>query len=174
MADACQTAGWREWAVSGPPGGGSGRTGIGSAPAGVGPCACVLQGAPDGEARRACGLAARYVYRGVGHGEGPSGSPCHLASGLSSPVGKVAMACACAMADLWVLRLPLAAPYQGALSHLGAISVASVLCYIRSSTAVVRSWTEGKSRPFGSKPTPSVTGAGSASSPCKDGGEGHT
>jgi len=68
----------------------------------------------------------------------------------------------------------LASAYQGALSHLGAIRVASVLWYIRSSTVVVRSWTEGSSSPLGSDPTPWVTGAGGASLPCEDGGQGHT
>jgi len=68
----------------------------------------------------------------------------------------------------------LASAYQGALSHLGAISVASVLWYIRSSTVVVRSWTEGNSSPLGSDPTPWVTGAGGASLPCKVGGQGRT
>jgi len=73
---------------------------------GWGPCACVPQGAQPGAARRASGLATRYIYRGVGHGKGPSGSPCRPASGLSSPAGQVAVACACALVDLWVLRLP--------------------------------------------------------------------
>jgi len=68
----------------------------------------------------------------------------------------------------------LASAYQGALSHLGAISVASVLWYIRSSTVVVRSWTEGRSSPLDSDLTPSVTGVGGASLSCKDGGQGHT
>jgi len=64
--------------------------------------------------------------------------------------------------------------YQGALSHLGAKSVAFVLWYIRSPTVVVRSWTEGKSSPLGSDAPPWGAGAGGASLPCKDGGQGHT
>jgi len=68
----------------------------------------------------------------------------------------------------------LASAYQGVLSHLGAISVASVLWYIRSSTVVVRSWTKGRSSPLGSDPTTWVTGVGGASFTCKDGGQGHT
>jgi len=73
---------------------------------GWGPCAYVSRRAQPEAARRASGLATLYIYRGVGHGKGLSGSPCHPASGLSSPVGQVAMACACALVDLWVLRLP--------------------------------------------------------------------
>jgi len=48
---------------------------------GWGPCACVPEGAQAGAARWAFVLATRYIHRGVGHGEGPSGSPCHSASG---------------------------------------------------------------------------------------------
>jgi len=100
-------AGGRGRAASGHPPGGGGRAGVRSAPTGVGgPCARVLLGAQPGAAWRASGLAPRYIYRGVGHGEGPSGSPCHQASGLSSPVGQVVVACACALVDLWVVRLP--------------------------------------------------------------------
>jgi len=45
---------------------------------GWGPCVCVPQGEQAGATRRASGLATRYIYRGVGHGEGPSGSPLPL------------------------------------------------------------------------------------------------
>jgi len=57
----------------------------------------------------------------------------------------------------------LVSPYQGALSHLGTRSVASVLWYIRSWIVVVMSWTEGTSSPCGLDPAPWVTGAGGAS-----------
>jgi len=70
-----------------------------------GHCACVPQGAKTGDARRASALATRCIYRGVGHGEGPFGSQSHPESGLSSPGGQVAVACACTLVDLWVLRL---------------------------------------------------------------------
>jgi len=45
-----------------------------------------------GATRRASGISTWYIYRGGGHGEGPSGSPCHSAAGLSSPGGQVAVA----------------------------------------------------------------------------------
>ena len=69
-------------------------------------CLRVARGAGGGATRRASGLAASYIYRGGGHGEGSSGSPCHWASGLSSPPGQVAVACACALVGLWVLLSP--------------------------------------------------------------------
>jgi len=99
-------AGRRGWAVSGHTPGGSGCAGIRSAPTGVGgPCARVPQAAQLGAAWRVFGLAPWYMYRGAGHGEVLFGSPCHQASGLSSPVGQVAVARACALVDVWVLRL---------------------------------------------------------------------
>jgi len=84
---------------------------------GWGPCSCVPQGAQAGATRRASGLATRYIYRGVGHDESPSGSPFHSASGLSSPVGQVAVASACALVDLWVLRLPFPVRCEARLSR---------------------------------------------------------
>jgi len=49
-------------------------------------------------------LPLSVPYWGLGDGEGLSGSRGHQASGLGSPVGQVAVACACALVDLWVLR----------------------------------------------------------------------
>jgi len=69
-------------------------------------CACVPGGAGGGPTRRASGLAARHIYMAGGHGEGSSGSPCHSASGLGSTVGQAAVACAFALVDFWVPRLP--------------------------------------------------------------------
>jgi len=86
---------------------GSARAGVRSAPTGVGGhCAHVLQGAQPGAVWWASGLAPLCINRGVGLGERPSGTPYHQASGLRSPVGQVAVACACEIVDLWVLRLP--------------------------------------------------------------------
>jgi len=68
--------------------------------------ACVPQRTLAKETRRASGLSTRYIYQGDGHGEGTSCSPCRSASGFSSPVGQVAVACACAIVDLWVICLP--------------------------------------------------------------------
>jgi len=130
-----------EWPMrAGGPGGGSGQPpGTQGAAAAVqasdrplqgwGPCACVPQGAQVGAGRRASGLATRYIYRWVGHGEGPSGSPCHAASGLSSPVGPVVVACACALVDLWVLRLTCPVRHEARLSRpfprrLGVVALA--------------------------------------------------
>jgi len=102
-------AGGRGWAVSRHSPGGSGGPCIRSAPTGVGgPCARVLQGAQPEADCRVFGLAPLYMYRGVRHGDGLFGSPCRQASGLSSPVGQVAVACACALVDLrvFVCRAP--------------------------------------------------------------------
>jgi len=94
-------------ADSGRPPGCAGRAGIRTAPTGVAcPCARVPQGSRPGAAWRAFGLAPWCIYRELGDGEGLSGSRCHQASGLSSPVGQVAVACACALVDPWVLRPP--------------------------------------------------------------------
>jgi len=94
-------------AASGHPPGGAGRAGIRSAPTGMGGAyARVPQVVQPGVAWRAFGLAPWYIYQGLGDGEGLSGSLCHQASGLSSPVEQVAVACACALVDHWVLRSP--------------------------------------------------------------------
>jgi len=87
MADACRRARGLERGASGHPRGGSSRAGIRSAPAGVGALCLRGAGGTDGGGTAGLWLATRYIYRGVAHGEGPSGSPCHTASGLSSPVG---------------------------------------------------------------------------------------
>jgi len=104
MADACRRARGRDRAASGHLRGGSGRSGIRLAPTGVGAlCLRAVGGTAGGST---AGLWARHaIYRRIGHGEGLSGSPFHPAPGLSSPVGQVAVACACALVDLWVLRL---------------------------------------------------------------------
>ena len=117
MADACWRAGGLERAASGHPRGGSGRAGIRSAPAGVGVLCLRGAGGTDGGGTAGLWLATRYIHRGVAHGEGPSGSPCHPASGLSSPVGKVAVACACALVNLCVLRLPCPVRREARLSR---------------------------------------------------------
>ena len=80
-------------------------------------CACLPHGAQAGATRRASGFAARYIYRSRGHGRGPSCSPCHSASGVSSPVGHVAVACACALVLLWILCLPCPARREERLSR---------------------------------------------------------
>ena len=87
MTDACRRARGLQRAASGHPRGGSGRAGIRSAPAGVGVLCLRGAGGTDGGGTEGLWLATRYIYRGVAHGEGPSGSPCHPASGLSSSVG---------------------------------------------------------------------------------------
>jgi len=84
---------------------------------GWGPWACVPQGAQTGAERQPSGLVTRCTYRGVGNGQGPSGSPCHPASGLSSPVGQITVACACALVDLWDLRLPCLVRCEARLSR---------------------------------------------------------
>jgi len=84
---------------------------------GWGPRAWVPQGAQAGATLRASGLATRYIYRGAGHGEGLSGSPGQSASWVSSPVGQVALACACALGYPWVLRLPCPVRREARLSR---------------------------------------------------------
>jgi len=79
-------------------------------------CSACLRG-QGGVTRRATRFAARNINRGGGHGEGLSGFLCQTASGLSTPVGKVAVACACELDDLWVLLLPLPVPCEAMLSR---------------------------------------------------------
>jgi len=100
------------------PPGCTGRAGIRSVLAGVGgACASVPHGAQPGAAWRVFGLAPRYLYPRLGDGEGLSGSPCHRVSGLSSPVGQVAVACACAIVEFWVLSPPCPVRREARLSR---------------------------------------------------------
>jgi len=74
-------------------------------------------GGTDGGGKAGLWAGHAVYIPGVGHGEGPSGSPCHPASGSSSPVGQVSVACACARVELWVLRLPCPVRREARLSR---------------------------------------------------------
>ena len=109
--------GGRARATSGHRGGGSCRAGARSAPPVGGILSPACRRGQGGATRRATRLAAWYIKRGGWHGEDFSGSPCHSASGLSSPAGQVAVACACALVDFSALRLPFPVRREARLSR---------------------------------------------------------